>query len=64
MTDQKDTLDEARSALQSMLAGVSCTPMEKEFFIRGFFLGKYSDSLQSVGKPVGKTNGSSIDFFR
>jgi hypothetical protein len=36
MTDQKDTLNEARSALQSMLAGVKCTPMEKEFFIRGF----------------------------
>jgi hypothetical protein len=64
MTDQKDTLDEARSALQSMLAGVSCTPMEKEFFIRGFFLGKYSDSLQGVGKPVCKTDSATIDLFR
>lgn len=45
MTEEKDTLEEARSALYSMLSGVSCTPMEKEFFIRGYFLGKYSKSL-------------------
>lgn len=48
MSEEKDTLEEARNALHSMLAGVSCTPMEREFFIRGYFLGKYSQSFVRV----------------
>jgi hypothetical protein len=57
MTEEKDTLDEARNAIQSMLAGVSCTPMEREFFIRGYFLGKYSKSL------VGVDSQGNVDCF-
>lgn len=63
MTEEKDTLEEAKNALRSMLAGVSCTPMEKEFFIRGYFLGKYSKSLVGVLDPVAKTDRATIDLF-
>ena len=63
MTEEKDTLEEARNALYSMLSGVSCTPMEKEFFIRGYFLGKYSKSLVRVLDPVAKTDRATIDLF-
>jgi len=63
MSEEKDTLEEARNALHSMLAGVGCTPMEREFFIRGYFLGKYSQSFVRVLDPVAKTDRSTIDLF-
>ena len=65
MTDEegKKALLEARNALQVLTGGVICTPMEKEFFIRGYLLGKDSKSLVGVLDPVSKTDCSTIDLF-
>lgn len=65
MTDEQmeKTLLDAKRALETMLSGVKCTPMEKEFFIRGYFLGKDSKSLIGVFDPVVKTDCSTIDLF-
>lgn len=65
MTDDeaKKALQEARSALQMLTGGVICTPMEKEFFIRGYLLGKDSKSLVGVFNPISQTDCSTIDLF-
>lgn len=65
MTEEetKKALDEARSALQMLTGGVICTPMEREFFIRGYLLGKDSKSLVGMLNPVVKTDCSTIDLF-
>lgn len=63
MTDEdaKKALQEARSALQMLTGGVICTPMEREFFIRGYLLGKDSKSL--VGVQVDKEDCFTRDIF-
>lgn len=65
MTDDegKKALQEARSALQMLTGGVICTPMEREFFIRGYLLGKDSKSLVGMLDPVSKSDCSTIDLF-
>lgn len=65
MTDEdaKKALQEARSALQMLTGGVICTPMEREFFIRGYLLGKDSKSLVGMLDPVSKSDCSTIDLF-
>ena len=63
ISQTKQTYLQAQKALETMLAGVKCTPMEREFFIRGFFLGQDSKSLIGVVDPVGKTDCSTIDLF-
>lgn len=65
MTEEeaKKALQEARSALQMLTGGVICTPMEREFFIRGYLLGKNSKSLVGVLDPVSKADCSTIDLF-
>lgn len=63
MTEEegKKALLEARNALQVLTGGVICTPMEKEFFIRGYLLGKDSKSL--VGVQVDKEDCFTRDIF-
>ena len=61
--DEKNAFQEARNALMALTGGTQCTPMEKEFFISGYFLGKYSKSFSSVLDPVVKTDNSTIDLF-
>jgi hypothetical protein len=61
--EAKKAHQEARCALQMLTGGVICTPMEKEFFIRGYLLGKDSKSLVGVLNPVCKTDNSTIDLF-
>lgn len=61
--DAKKALQEARSALQMLTGGVICTPMEREFFIRGYLLGKDSKSLVGMLDPVSKADCSTIDLF-
>jgi len=65
VTDEegKKAVQEARSALQVLTGGVICTPMEREFFIRGYLLGKDSKSLVSVLNPVCQADNSTIDLF-
>jgi len=50
--EAKKAHQEARCALQMLTGGVICTPMEKEFFIRGYLLGKDSKSLVGVDSQV------------
>lgn len=66
MTDEegKKALLEARSALQVLTGGVICTPMEREFFIRGYLLGKDSKSLIGMLDPVSQADNATIDLFR
>ena len=63
MTDEegKKAVQEARTALQMLTGGVICTPMEREFFIRGYLLGKDSKSL--VGMQVDKEDCFTRDIF-
>jgi hypothetical protein len=61
--EAKKAHQEARCALQMLTGGVICTPMEKEFFIRGYLLGKDSKSLVGVLNPVCQTDNSTIDLF-
>lgn len=63
MTDEeaKKAHQEARCALQMLTGGVICTPMEKEFFIRGYLLGKDSKSL--VGVQVDQEDCFTKDIF-
>jgi hypothetical protein len=44
-----------------LTGGVICTPMEKEFFIRGYLLGKDSKSL--VGVQVDQEDCFTKDIF-
>ena len=66
MTDDeaKNAHQEARCALQVLTGGVICTPMEKEFFIRGYLLGKDSKSLVCMLNPVSQADNATIDLFR
>lgn len=59
----KKAVQEARTALQMLTGGVICTPMEREFFIRGYLLGKDSKSLVGMFDPVSKSDCSTIDLF-
>lgn len=61
--DEKNAFQEARNALMALTGGTQCTPMEKEFFIRGYLLGKDSKRLLSVLNPIAKTDNSTIDLF-
>jgi hypothetical protein len=63
VTDEeaKKAHQEARCALQMLTGGVICTPMEKEFFIRGYLLGKDSKSL--VGVRVDQEDCFTRDIF-
>jgi hypothetical protein len=36
LTQTKKSYLKAQSALETMLAGTKCTPIEREFFIRGY----------------------------
>jgi hypothetical protein len=46
-----------------LTGGVICTPMEKEFFVRGYLLGKSSKALCVPSLPVVDPNQASIDFL-
>jgi hypothetical protein len=59
--EAKKAHQEARCALQMLTGGVICTPMEKEFFIRGYLLGKDSKSL--VGVQVDQEDCFTKDIF-
>jgi len=59
--EAKKAHQEARCALQMLTGGVICTPMEKEFFIRGYLLGKDSKSL--VGVQENKDDCFTRDIF-
>lgn len=63
MTDEegKKAVLEARTALQVLTGGVICAPMEREFFIRGYLLGKDSKSL--IGMQVDKEDCFTRDIF-
>lgn len=63
LSQTKKTYLEAQKALETMLAGVKCTPMEREFFIRGYLLGNDGKSLVDVVDPVAKTDNATIDLF-
>ena len=45
---RKRQTEEAIHALETMLAGTQCTPMERDFFIRGYIYGLRAtlDTLQ------------------
>jgi hypothetical protein len=61
--EAKKAHQEARCALQMLTGGVICTPMEREFFIRGYLLGKDSKSLVCMLDPIVKADCSTIDLF-
>jgi len=65
VTDEegKKAVQEARTALQVLTGGVICTPMEREFFIRGYLLGKSSKAFGEPSFPVVNTDKSTIDLF-
>lgn len=59
----KKAVQEARTALQMLTGGVICTPMEREFFIRGYLLGKSSKTFCEPSFPVVNADKSTIDLF-
>ena len=61
--EEKRAIQEARTALQTITGGIICSPMEREFFIRGYLAGKDSKSLGGVLDSVVKSDCSTIDLF-
>lgn len=61
--EEKRAIQEARTALQTITGGIICSPMEREFFIRGYLAGKDSKSFVGVFNSIGKTDCSTIDLF-
>ncbi len=61
--EEKEAVQEARTALRSITGGIICSAMEREFFIRGYLAGKDSKRFVGVFNPVCQTDSSTIDLF-
>jgi hypothetical protein len=60
--EEKEAVQEARTALRSITGGIICSAMEREFFIRGYLAGKSGKTFGVPSLPVVDPNQASIDF--